>query len=328
MSGGTRDALPAKPRILIVGAGVLGTVYGVKLSTAGHDVSVLERSPSRIAALRASGLVIEPLGGGAREVATASVLTELGPGDRFDLAIVIARKTHLASILEALGPTDIPTVLFMVSNADGPDAITDRIGKRAALGFPGAGGRLVDDVVRYSIPPSFMQSTMLGEPDGTMTARLSSLQRLFASAGFSAKISTDMDAWLKSHEAFVSATGNATYVAGSGAALAADRDLLTLNIRAIREIHTAMDAAGIPVTPSWFRLWQRLPMRVIRSTYSRFIGSQAWDDLGTDQLRSMRDEVEVVTEELRAFGARNATPTPALDELVERRNRSTGVSHG
>ncbi|MGO4681263.1 ketopantoate reductase family protein [Microbacterium sp. 2MCAF23] len=314
-----RGALPPRPRILVIGAGVLGTVYATKLALAGHDVSVAELSRQRREELTEHGLVIEALAGGRRESVRVPVLEKIEPDAEFDVAVAIVRKTHIDSILESLAPTRIRTLLFMVSNADGPQVFIDMVGARAVGGFPGAGGAKHGPVVRYSIPPAFMQRTMLSEVDGVPTNRVRSLARIFKSAGFVPLVISDLDSWLKSHEGFVAATANATYVArGDGKALGRDASLLRLNVQAIREVYATMDALGIPVAPKWFRVWQRLPIPVIVAAFRRFVGSPAWE-LGTDQMNGMRDEVEVITEELLRLADTANIPTPALDELVRRR---------
>lgn len=317
-----RPALPARPRILVVGAGVLGTLYAARFALAGFDVTVAERSPERSRQVRDEGLVIEQISDGARQVARVEVIDEISPDSDHDIAIVIARKTHLASILDTLTGTRIPHLLFMMSNAGGPQQLLDAVGERAILGFPGAGGSRDGSLVRYSIPPAFMQKTMLAETDDSRTERLTTLHALFASAGFATETPKSMDGWMKSHEAFVASIGNATYAAGGdGAALASDRDLLALNVRAIREVHRALDASGTPVTPSWFRSWDRLPLWFILATYGRFVGSDAWK-LGTDQLLSMRDEVEVITQELLEFASGAGVDAVALRTLADRRDHA------
>ena len=316
-----KNALTARPRILVVGAGVLGTVYAAKLSLAGHDVTIIEKSPVRKGQLEEQGLAIRLLDGSKPETVRVPIIDDLDAAADFDLAIVIARKIHLTGILDMLTPTSIPDVLIMMSNAEGPAEIVEALGERAVLGFPGAGGRVVDGVVEYQISPAFMAPTMLGEIDGTTTERVKVLSAIFEGASFHPKITPAIDSWLKSHEAFVASLGNATIIAGSGAKVAADKELLTLNILAIREVYAAMAAAGLSVEPSWFSLWRRLPLPVIRATYSRFIGSAAWDVLGTDQLHSMRNEIEVVTEELLAFARAQGMDAPSLAELARRRGQ-------
>lgn len=315
-----RAALPLRPRILIVGAGVLGTVYGAKLALAGHNVTIVELSPKRRAEIHEHGLVIQPLAGGRFETARVPILEHLPSDADFDLAVAIVRKTHMPGVLASLAPTKIGTLLFMVSNAHGAAIFTDAVGSRAVVGFPGAGGTKSREVVRYAIPPKFMQQTMLSESDGARTPRIESIADLFASAGFSPNITHDLDAWLKSHEAFVASTANAIYVAGGdGKLLKRDKAVLRLNIAAIREVYATLDSLRIPVTPTWFRLWQKLPSPIIERAFGSFVGSSAWE-LGTDQMNSMRDEVELITDELIELGELAGVPTPALRELVARRD--------
>lgn len=316
-------ALPRHPRILVVGAGILGTVYGARLALAGHAVTMVERSPERFQQVRDAGLVIEQISSRKRDVATPPVIDAIPLDADHDLAIVIARKTHLPAIIPSLAATRIPHLLFMMSNADGPRAIIESVGDRGLLGFPGAGGTKDGTMIRYSIPPRLMQQTMLAETDDSRSQRLDVLHSLFADAGFSTATPRSMDGWMKSHEAFVATIGNATYAAGGdGRRLAGDRALLRTSVEAIREVHRALLRSGIPVTPSWFRSWERLPLWCILPAYSRFVGSDAWR-LGTDQLLSMRDEVELITEELLAFTTASGVAAPALRQLVERRERAS-----
>ena len=45
-------------RIVVVGSGVIGSIYGGRLARSGHDVTLLARG-QRLADLRAHGLVLE-----------------------------------------------------------------------------------------------------------------------------------------------------------------------------------------------------------------------------------------------------------------------------
>nr|WP_221328697.1 FAD-dependent oxidoreductase [Actinoplanes sp. L3-i22] len=305
-------------RVLVIGAGVLGTAYAAKLAQAGQDVTVVERSPQRLAQIREHGLVIEKIGEDRQDCVRVPALDRIDAGAEFDVAIAIVRKPHLDAVLAELAPTPIPTLLFMVSNAQGPRVLVDAVGERALAGFPGAGGERAGHVVRYRIPPRFMQQTMLGEPDGSRSDRVRQLASMFDAAGFSAAVCPDLDAWLKSHESFVAATANATYAAGGDAhRLAHDPELLRLCVRSIQELYATLDALRVPVLPGWFRLWQRLPRRAIEFSFGRFLDSAAWE-LGTSQINSMRDEVELISQELLHLADTAGTPAPAFRELVNR----------
>ena len=55
---GSRAAAGEPMRVLVLGAGVIGSVYAARLLRAGHHVVMLARG-QRLADLRAHGLVLE-----------------------------------------------------------------------------------------------------------------------------------------------------------------------------------------------------------------------------------------------------------------------------
>lgn len=78
-----RNAIPPEPplRVLIFGAGVLGSLYGARLAEAGNDVAVLARG-RRLEELRARGVVLEDVRSGARTATPVRIVSELAPDDR------------------------------------------------------------------------------------------------------------------------------------------------------------------------------------------------------------------------------------------------------
>ncbi len=127
--------------------------------------------------------------------------------------------------------------MFMLNNPSGFNEWTQAIGReRLLVGFPGAGGRREGGVIHYRILPGFMQPTTIGEPDGVVSDRIKALAPLFRKAGFATAISTNMDAWLRYHVAWVSPLMNAMYMAGGDArTLAAKPAVVRLMVRAVRE---------------------------------------------------------------------------------------------
>ena len=74
-------------RILVVGAGVIGSVYAGKLSTAGHEVVLLARG-RRLADLQGSGLILEEAQSGKRTALPVKAVAALDSADRYDLGRV------------------------------------------------------------------------------------------------------------------------------------------------------------------------------------------------------------------------------------------------
>jgi 2-dehydropantoate 2-reductase len=78
-------------RILVVGAGVIGSVYAGKLFEAGHEVVLLARG-RRLSDLRTYGIMLEDAESGQRMEATVPTLSETAAGDRYDLVLVPVRS--------------------------------------------------------------------------------------------------------------------------------------------------------------------------------------------------------------------------------------------
>jgi 2-dehydropantoate 2-reductase len=81
------------------------------------------------------------------------------------------------------------------------------------LGFPGVAGKREGIIIRYVVPPAWLQPTTFGEPDGRLTTRLQSLVSLFRRAGLPVTASGGTRSWLTSHVAVVSPLANALYLA-------------------------------------------------------------------------------------------------------------------
>ena len=139
-------------RILVYGAGVLGSVYAAHLHEGGHNVAVLARG-KRLEDIREHGIVLEELHSGSRQEFGVPVVERLEPTDSYDLVLVIVRKSQVASLLPALAVnTHTPNVAFLMNNAAGPKQLVKALGrKRVLMGFPGAGGVFQGNVVHYAV---------------------------------------------------------------------------------------------------------------------------------------------------------------------------------
>jgi len=304
--------------ILVFGAGVLGTLYAQRLQEAGHRVSLLARG-SRLADLREHGIVLENGHAGRWTTVGVNVVDALAPGDAYDLAIVLVRNNQLEGALHALaGNTHIPNVLLMVNNLSGPEGAVRALGsQRVLLGFPGAGGARHGHVVRYHILPGWLQATTLGELDGRSTARIRAIARALRGAGFPVETCADMDAWLKTHAAWVSPVANAIYMAGgSNYRLARTRDGLVLMVRAIREGFRVLHARGIPITPARLRLFEWLPEPVLVAGWQRVLATPFAETVMAAHANAARDEMGQLAADFRALAAATGVPTPTMDRLA------------
>jgi 2-dehydropantoate 2-reductase len=304
--------------ILVYGAGVLGSLYAARLRSAGHRVSLLARG-RRLADLRRYGLALENAITGRKTFALVNAVERPDPDEAYDLALVPVRKTQLPEVLPALSAGHrIPAFLFMVCNAEGPDAMIRALGRdRVLMGYAGAGGIRTGPLVRYTRVSPLLQRTVIGEVDGRITPRLKSIRKAFVGAGFPTVLSPNIDAWLKTHVAWVCPVAQALYREGGDILRLADsRESVRLMVRAIHDGFRVLEGLGVPPTgPFWVRsqAWVPEPMlvriwrRALRTRMALI--SMAW------HANSTREEMSRVANDFRTLVKKAGIPTPALDRL-------------
>ena len=195
--------------ILVVGAGVIGTVYGAHLGAADHRISVLAHG-ERTAAIAARGLHARDIASGIETQTPAAVVTSAAEVD-VDVVLVTLRRDHLDSAAAALSgvPSDA-LVLFMGNNPAGRSGLPSASGAQVALGFPGVGGTMRDDVVTYSTIAQ--QPTAIEAGD---SPRLAAVADTLTARGLPVQRVSDMDGWLAYHAVFVAAISAGLYRCGT-----------------------------------------------------------------------------------------------------------------
>jgi len=300
-------------RIVVVGAGVIGSIYGARLAGAGHDVTLLARG-QRLTDLRAHGLILEDASSGQRTEVSLPVLTELSRSEGCDLALVPVRSEQVASTLPMLrGMDDRPDVLFFGNTVEHQSELVAALGGRALFGFPAAGGVRDGATVRYVLIRQ--QKTMLGEAGAAATDRVRRLQRMFSEAGFPAKVSANISGWMLGHTAFVVPIGFALYRFDTDpAALAASESTLRLMVRATREAFDALGDAEIPANLRW--LYLRMPTAFAVRYWRRILASPRGELWFGAHSRAAPEEMHALARELHAALDRAGRPTPNVDALM------------
>jgi hypothetical protein len=92
-------------RIMIRGAGVQGTLYGVLLARAGHDVTFIARG-DRAAELRDRGAATEEVLSGRSDNLRLPVAEQLVPDMEADLCLVAVRREQIADVLPDLATAE------------------------------------------------------------------------------------------------------------------------------------------------------------------------------------------------------------------------------
>ncbi len=302
-------------KVLVFGAGVLGSLYAARLADAGHDVTLVARG-RRYRDLHEHGVVLEYFDTGRRTTTRVRTLDAMPTEEHFDVCLVVVQKTQLAETLPVLaGNACIPTFLFMVNTAEGPQAMIEALGReRVMLSFANAGGERDGHLVRLMVAKR--KAVTLGELDGSRSERLLRVTAAFESAGFPVEISRNMDAWLRYHVAIVGPFANGFYMAGGcNVALAKNRKATHMALRAMREAIAVVRAHGFPLQPPALRFMLLLPSFVLVPLVQRLLASPIMDIGGKRHALAAREEMTALNEELLAMAEAIDMDTPMMREL-------------
>lgn len=317
-------------KVLVYGAGPLGSLFAARLQEGGHEVYLLARG-QRLAYLRQHGIVLVDSQTGQETVVHPRLVEQLKPEDAYDLVLVIMRKNRALEILPFLAANHhTPNILFLMNNAAGPGELVEALGQdRVLIGFPMAAGYRRAHVVYYLVGAQSGQNAHIpiGEVDGHITPRLREVGRILASMpGFDAELRTDMDAWLKTHVALLMPSlAPAMRAAGSNnIRMAHTRDLIVLTIHAIREGFSVLRALDIPIVPLRILImfgWIPEPI-LVWGFQKRLVAPQVRIAL-LEHADAAQDEIQHLANEFLALKRRTSVPTPAMDCLYTYFNPET-----
>lgn len=300
-------------RILVFGAGVIGSVYAGRLLRAGHEVTLLARG-RRLADLREHGLVLDNAESGQREVWPVTVVDAPEPEREYDLVLVAVRAEQFLTALPVLREVPANADVLFFGNTTGQTAqLRDALGQRALFGFPATGGVRDGPAIRYVLIAQ--QQTMLGEATGAVTDRVRLLRAVLQEAGLPTTISTNIDGWLLGHAAFVVPIAFALYLVNTDPArLAADRQALQTMVRATRQAFRALgEVAEIPVN---LRALYRLPTVAAVSYWRRVMAGPRGELWFAAHSRAAPEEMRALSAVLQAAIHRSRRTAPDLDTLL------------
>jgi 2-dehydropantoate 2-reductase len=303
-------------KVLIYGAGVIGSVYAALLKESGCDVVLLARG-ARADALRTHGLLLEDAASGKRTTTPITIVDHLAPTESYDLVIVAVRLDQVASVLPSLAANhSTPTVLFMLNNPAGIQRLELLEAQRIVLGFPGVGGTRQGDVVRYVLIDQ--QKTTIGEVDGQVTPRILEIATLLGKAGFSVALSPDIQAALKTHAVFVSCVSGALAMEdGDSVQLGHSHKSVVMMVQAIHEGFAALQAMGIPISPFNLKLIFTLMPRWFAVLYWQYALRTTIGTLTmAPHAKAARDEMHLVALEIMQQLQTASVPTPTMSYLL------------
>jgi hypothetical protein len=326
-SSSPSGARPSGMHVAVVGAGVLGRIYGVRLVAAGDKVTFVVR-PERLAqGVATDAFVLEQVNGSRRRDAldAPSLAAAIPPaaeavlvGVRFDqLAAAPPSPGTLTGVLRDAPPA-APIVVLTPMLPRPRAAFEQAIGRRLTAAMPGAAGYLDErGVVRYWL--TAVAPTLVDPPVAAReTALLDGLLFRLGKAGLPAHRERDVGG-------LNAATTTAFYPliaaidAGGGVdGLLADRDLFATTIEAARE----SDALGQKVgkVASWAHLLTRFvgPYTLKPAVaLARGLAPEALRYADAHFGPKLHAQHLAMGEAMLALGREHGQPMPALGKLMD-----------
>ncbi len=223
-----------KKKILIYGAGVIGSIYGGLMAKSGNAVTLLARN-KRLVELKEQGLLLQRINEIKAEIILVKVISNSEMENYYDYVFVTLRNDQVKPALPELSTINSPCFVFMENTCLGYKEWIDALGyERVIPAFPGSGGKIENGIVYYEIVSKIIQPTTIGELDGSATNRIKELREILINAGFKVSFSKNMDAWQKNHIALVGPLAGAIYFDGG------NNYSVAKNKMAIRQLNMAL----------------------------------------------------------------------------------------
>lgn len=237
-------------RVLVYGAGVLGSYLAHVLFNGGNETTVLARG-KRFEELSKNGLIIRHYVQCKTTVDKVNIIGELAKDDVYDLIFVVMQCTQLQAVLPILAENNSQHIIFVGNNTDGQATYNyiqknSSFEKKIAFGFQATGGRRENGRVICVRARGQME---LGGLNGQLSWR-GLIDKAFENTKYKLTYIDNMDAWHKSHLALIMPLAYAAYACDGNLHKAAkNKKLLKQIVNATIEGYKVIEAAGYQPTP-------------------------------------------------------------------------------
>lgn len=293
--------LVKQDKILIFGAGVIGSIYAMKFIEAGLDVTIFARS-NRFKSLKENGLQYSEKG--TVKSIKVNVIDKLENDDVYDFIFITVHNDQSESALLALKDNQSKNIVMMTNTSMGFSTWQNIVGDRILPAFPGFGGQIKDGILYARFVPKFLIANMFGEISGLETERVENLSKVFKTAKLPYTINKDMEAYLITHSISDIALLGSLYFENniSDEKTARTRKTAHKITITLKTYLRAIQKAGVDINPPIFKIILKCPNFVLDFFFMIWLRSKIVKDMMLpDYANNATNEVVKLKNDLLKF---------------------------
>lgn len=287
-------------RILIYGAGVIGSLYAVLFAETGYDTSIYARG-KRLEFLKKNGLLYKKNQSIRR--AEATILGELSDNDAYDFILLTVRENQLYEALAELKNNKSNIIVTMVNSLDSYKKWEDIVGTGRILpAFPGAGGSINNDgILDAALTPRLIQPTTFAEISGNKSEKTKQFSKILRHAHIPYQKVVDMHMWQLCHLAMVVPIADAYYEADCPERAGRDWKTMKKTARRLKRNFTFLRKQKGKLSPWKMNIFRFLPLSFLTIMLAVTFGSSFGDKFMYQHAMKAPDEMRELHKQFYAY---------------------------